>query len=90
MNIDEKIETKFPEYKESISSTYQNIKSKIVKKYLETTTNICNNDKDLCKTAKEGFSNLKEKFGLTWDFIKDLTGDGISKLKDWYEIWKYK
>ena len=33
MNIDSKIENKFPEYKEDISSSYQNIKSKIVEKY---------------------------------------------------------
>ena len=44
MNIDAKIDNKFPGYKESISSSYQNIKSKIIEKYLETTTNICNND----------------------------------------------
>ena len=43
------------------------------------------NGQTICKGCKD-----KGKFGLTWDFIKDLTGDGISKLKDWYEIWRYK
>jgi len=89
MAIDSKIESKFPGYKESISSTYQNIKSKIVSKYLEITTNICNENQDICETAKEGFKDLKESFGITWDFIKELAKNGISKLKDWYEIWRY-
>lgn len=86
MSIDSKIESKFPNYKEKINNTYQNIKSKIIEKYLDTTTNICNEDKDLCNTAKENFQNLKENFNITWNFIKNLIGSSTSKLKDWYEI----
>ena len=89
LSIDSKIDEKFPGYKDTINSTYQNIKTKIIEKYLETTTNICNNDPDLCITAKEGFADLKTNFGITWDVIKELTSSGVSKLKDWYEIWKY-
>lgn len=89
MSIDSKIDTYFPDYKENISSTYQNIKTKIIETYLETTTNICNNDPDLCITAKEGFSKLKDNFGITWDLIKELASNGLTKLKDWYEIWRY-
>ena len=72
LSIDSKIEEKFPDYKDSISSKYQNIKSNIIEKYLEITTNICNNDEDLCVTAKEGFADLKVNFGITWDIIKEL------------------
>lgn len=89
LSIDSKIESKFPDYKKNISSTYQNIKSKIIEKYLEITTNICNEDKELCNNAKESFKNLKNTFGITWEFIKELIGNGTSKLKDWYEIWRY-
>ena len=89
MYIDSKIDTVFPGYKDSISQSYQNIKSKIITLYLDTTTEICNNNQDLCNTAKEGFKNLKENFGITWDLIKDLAGTGLTKLKDWYEIWRY-
>lgn len=89
MYIDSKIDIVFPGYKDSISSSYQNIKSKIITLYLDITTNICNNDQELCNTAKEGFQNLKENFGITWDVIRDLAGTGITKLKDWYEIWRY-
>ena len=90
MIIDSKIESKFPGYKESINTSYQNIKTKIIEKYLETTTNICNNDPDLCITAKEGFNDLKENFGITWEVIKELAKNGVTKLKDWYEIWRYQ
>ena len=87
--IDSKIDTVFPGYKDSISSSYQNIKNKVITLYLDVTTDICTNNQELCNTAKEGFQNLKENFGITWDLIKDLAGTGISKLKDWYEIWRY-
>ena len=89
MFIDSKIDLVFPGYKDSISSSYQNIKGKIITLYLDTTTTICNNDSNLCDTAKEGFQDLKENFGITWDLVKNLAGTGLTKLKDWYEIWRY-
>lgn len=89
LSIDSKIDEYFPGYKDTISKSYQNIKSKLIEKYLEITTNICNNNQDLCQTAKENFSGLKENFGITWSFIKDLANNGWTKLKDWYEIWRY-
>ena len=90
LSIDSKIDEKIPGYKDTISSSYQNMKVKIIEKYLETTTNICNNDPDLCVTAKEGFSDLKTNFGITWDIVKELANNGVAKLKDWYEIWRYQ
>lgn len=89
LSVDSKIDEYFPGYKDTISNKYQSIKSKLIEKYLETTTNICNNDPNLCQTAKENFSSLKENFGITWDLIKDIASNGLSKLKDWYEIWRY-
>lgn len=89
ISIDSKMDSKFPDYKDDISNTYQNIKSKIIEKYLDVTTNICTEDKDLCNVAKENFQSLKENFSITWDSIKQLVGSGTSKIKDWYEIWKY-
>lgn len=89
LSIDSKIDEYFPGYKDTINKSYQNIKSKLIEKYLEITTNICNNNQDLCQTAKENFSSLKENFGITWSFIKDLANNGWTKLKDWYEIWRY-
>ena len=92
--FDTKIEEYFPGYKETISSTasrvYTNVKEKIITAYLDITATICSNNGELCASAKEEFKELKENFGLTWSLIKDIAGDGITRLKDWYEIWSGK
>ena len=91
-SIDSKIENHFPGYKEQISATgnkiYTNVKSKAVELYLDITTKVCENNSDTCEAAKEGLSDLKTNFSLTWDFIKDISGVGVSKLKAWYEVWR--
>ncbi len=90
--FDTKIEQYFPGYKESISNTfnkvYTNIKSKIVEAYLNITAKVCTSEPNLCAEAKEGFTELKKNFGLTWAAIKDIAGDGLANLKNWYEIWR--
>lgn len=92
--FDGKIDKYFPGYKESISSTskkiYTNVKESIVSAYLDITTAICSNNSELCNSAKDGFQSLKKNFGLTFDLIKEIAGDGISNLKNWYEIWSGK
>lgn len=91
-SIDEKIEKHFPGYKEEISNTskkvYNKVKTKAIELYLDITTKVCTNDPDTCKAAKEGLSDLKKNFSITWDFIKEISGIGITKLKDWYEVWR--
>lgn len=92
LTIDKKIEDKFPGYKESITSTsnrvYTNVKSKSIETYLEITTTVCQNKQELCADAKDGLSKMKSSLGITWDFIKEISGIGLKKLKSWYEIWK--
>ena len=92
--IDDKIDNVFPGYKETISNgankVYTSIKNLIVNAYLDITSNICENHDDLCTSAKEGFQDLKESFGLTWEFLKDLASSGLDKLKNWYKIWSGK
>lgn len=92
LKIDNKIEKKFPNYKQSISSTgnkvYTNVKSKALEAYFDLTTEVCSSDYELCNTAKDGLKDLKKSFSLTWDFIREASGTGISKLKSWYEIWR--
>jgi len=94
IKVDTKIEEYYPGYKESISSTtnkiYTNVKSKLVTLYLDTTVKICNNNPTTCEDAKQGLNELKQNFGLTWTFIKDISGVGLTKLKDWYNVWKEK
>jgi len=92
LKIDSKIDEYFPDYKESISNTtnkvYTSIKSKLVSLYLDTTVKVCNNNSTLCEDAKEGLGELKKNFNITWEFIKDISGVGLTKLKNWYEIWR--
>lgn len=88
LSIDSKIEDYFPNYKDSLSSKYQSIKSKVVAKYLDITSEICENNEDTCEAAKTGFSDMKQSFSLTWSFIKDIAGTGTAKLSSWYKIWK--
>ena len=52
LEIDSKIDAIFPEYKDNINKSYQNIKNKIITLYLDTTTYICNKDLELCNNAK--------------------------------------
>ena len=92
LSIDKKIDQYFPGYKEQISTTgtkiYTNIKSKIVESYLDITTKVCLDSPDVCKAAKSDLADMKASFSLTWDFIKNISGVGLSKLKAWYEVWK--
>lgn len=92
--FDGKIDTYFPGYKESISSgaknIYSTLKTNVVESYLNVTVRICENNASECETAKNGFGELKKNFGLTWSLIKDIAGDGVSKLKSWYEVWSGK
>ncbi len=90
--FDSKIDTYFPGYKESISMTtgkiYTTLKKEITESYLNVATLICSSNQELCTTAKKGFGELKKNFGLSWALIKDIAGDGVSKLKSWYEIFR--
>ena len=88
LSIDTKIDSAIPGYKESLSNSYHNLKSKIVEKYLDITTDVCSKNEDTCTTAKEGLTELKENFSLTWSFIKNISGISASKLKSWYEVWR--
>lgn len=91
-SIDSKIEESFPNYKEEISTTsskvYTNVKTKALEIYLDTTVKLCTNNDELCISAKKGLSDLKTSFSLTWDTIKSIAKENVSKLKDWYEVWR--
>lgn len=91
-SIDKKIDEYFPGYKEEVSSVstrvYTNLKLNLTKLYLDITTSICENEYELCESARDGFSDLKSSFSLTWDFIVSSASEGMNKLKEWYEIWR--
>ena len=90
--IDSKIDTVFPGYKESISTTankvYTKVKTSVITIYLDLTTKICTKSPDVCIQAKSDFADMKKSFSLTWDFLVELAGSGISKLSEWYLIWR--
>lgn len=88
VSIDQKVDSYFPGYKETLSEKYNNVKSKVVSKYLDITADICSKNESTCAAAKEGLSDLKKNFSITWSFIKDIAGTGATKLKSWYEVWK--
>ena len=85
LSIDQKIDDRFPNYKEKLSSKYQNVKSKIVESYINITTKICENNEQLCIDFKNDLSIMKEKFGITFDYLKEYGIKGIDKVKEWYE-----
>lgn len=88
LTIDNKIEQNFPEYQQTLTSNYQEIKSKTIKTYLNIITLACQNHESICIEAKKEFQTMKKDFGITWDFLKDLSKTEIDKLKDWYEIFR--
>ncbi len=90
LKLDNLIEQHYPGYKEGLSSSYQNTKTKLIELYLDKTSDYCANHDDVCNQAKSDFQELKTSYGITWDFIKSLANKGIAKLKEWYEIYSGK
>lgn len=89
LSIDSKIDYYFPGYKETLSNgtkkLYSDVKLKVAELYIKVTTKICSNNQQLCIDAKEGFNSMKDSFGLTFDFLKNIGKDELNKLKEWYE-----
>lgn len=94
LKMDAKIDEYVPGYKESISSTtgrvYTNIKEKLVTYYMEISSAVCKDNAEECNRVKDIFSDVKEYCKIGWDFIKGLFKNGITKIKDWYEIYSGK
>jgi len=89
INIDDKMEQYFPNYKEIIKTKYNDIKQRVIAKYLETSNKICEElGTDSCDEAKNGLLKLRESFNLTFDIIKALGKTGIENLKGWYEVFR--
>lgn len=88
--LDNLINKEFPSYKKSLSEIYNNTKAKLVKLYLEKSSEYCKDNENVCKQAKSDFTVLKKSLNITFDFIKGLCQDGTQKLKEWYEIYSGK
>lgn len=88
--LDNLIDKEFPSYKENLSEMYNNTKAKLIKLYLEKSSEYCKDNENVCKQAKSDFTVLKKSLNITFDFIKGLCQDGTQKLKEWYEIYSGK
>ena len=88
-SIDQKIDSYFPGYKDSIKSGFSKIKAELVNLYLDVTASACEAvGSDICNQAKEDFKNMKNSFGFTLDLLKDLGGNAVEAIKQWYEIFR--
>lgn len=90
--IDGELDEKWPGYKDTINSKYNDVKLKLVAKYLEICDYVRENQPELYENLKSDFALLKKSVSITWDFVKSaLTSAGkftTSKLKNWYETFR--
>lgn len=84
LTIDYKIDSFFPNYKGRIKSSFLNLKSKAIAKYLEITAKICESHSDTCYQARSDFKNMKDSFGFTLSMLKGVISEGGSVIKEWY------
>lgn len=92
--VDAKIDAKWPNYKENIQDKYNNIKEKLIAKYMDLTTSICKSNEKECEYAKNDFKLLKESINLTWNTLKKAFSYAFNKgktsLAEWYEVFSGK
>lgn len=88
LSIDSKINKVLPDYKETLEDKYKNVKSDTVGKYLDITSDVCSKHEDSCEEAKKSLKELKNSFSISWNYIRNISGIGLDKLKTWYEVWR--
>lgn len=92
--LDSKIDSKWPDYKNTIKSKASDLKEKLIAKYMDITTSLCASNESGCEYVKSDFALLKKSLNLTWDIIKSAFSYGYNKtytyLKTWYEVWREK
>lgn len=89
-SIDNKIDSYFPNYKDTIKEKATNFKGKIAILYLETTNKFCEKvGEETCQEARDDFNNMKNSFGYTWNIIKESLTNSKDKLSvilsEWYK-----
>lgn len=92
--VDTKIDSKWPGYKDSIQDKYDDLKEKLIAKYMDLTISICSSNEKECTYAKNDFKLLKESINLTWNTLKKAFSYAFNKgktsLTEWYEVFSGK
>ena len=87
--IDSKIDNKFPGYKDTLNEKYNDIKAKLIGKYIQIVEYVKTNEPELYENLKSDFLLLKKSVGLTWNVVssalKYVGGNIVNLAKEWYE-----
>lgn len=93
--IDNKIDGKWPNYKETIKNKTYELKAKLIAKYMDITSSLCEGHPDACEQAKEDLNVLKKSLNITREVIikavKYVSAKGYELttiIKNWYETWR--
>lgn len=84
LKLDNKLDEKSPDYKDSIGDKYKNIKEKIIARGYELKTSICSEDAYTCDNIKTTWERIKGTSKVTWSIVKDYLGIGLANLGEWY------
>ena len=86
LSIDNKIDTYFPNYKDTIKSGVTSLKAKVISLYLELTSKLCEKVGDnTCEQARADFKNMKDVLKIDWNLIKEFASTSKGALSEWYQ-----
>ncbi len=89
LSIDKKIDSYFPDYKQTIKNGFDSLKAKVVIMYLELTNKACEMvGSATCNQARADFKNMKEILKIDWEFIKGVAGSSKEAISEWYQSFK--
>lgn len=89
LSIDNKIDSYFPNYKDTIKNGFTSLKAKTVSLYLTLTSKACEVvGSTVCNQARSDFKNMKEILSIDWDFIKEFAGNSKEAISEWYQSLK--
>lgn len=89
LSIDQKIDSYFPSYKETIKNGFNSLKGKVISLYLELTSKACEKvGSTVCEQARLDFKNMKEVLKIDWQLIKSFAGSSKAALSEWYQSLK--
>lgn len=92
MKMDNKLESKFPGYKEKIGEKWTIVKNFTTQKFEVIKNNVKNyiidkvgeeNYNEALNNFSAGFNDMKNSFSNTFEFIGDKAGDAKDKMVDW-------